>query len=274
MTVIQAILLGIVQGATEFLPISSSGHLALVPWLLNWRFEPSAKMAFDVLVHWGTLSALLIVFWRDLVALIVAAVEGLIHRRPFKDPAARLAWFLLAASVPAALLGLLFKDQIGKAFENPVFVSILLLVTAALLTVSERLSKRTRHMASVRLADAMWIGLAQALALLPGISRSGATIAAGMTLGLRREDAARFSFLLAIPVMVGAGVMSILDLAQRPDAASQILPMLAGFLSAALVGYLAIRFLLAFLARRSLYPFAIYCTLAGLGGLMLSMFRG
>ncbi|MGD2252567.1 MAG: undecaprenyl-diphosphatase UppP [Anaerolineales bacterium] len=274
MTVIQAILLGIVQGATEFLPISSSGHLTLVPWVLNWRFEPSAKMAFDVLVHWGTLSALLLYFWRDLVAIVVAAADGLVHRRPFGDPAARMAWYLIAASVPAAALGLWLEDQIGKAFQNPMVVSGLLLITAAVLAVSERLAKRTRDVDAIRLPDALWIGLAQALALLPGISRSGVTIAAGMTRGLRREDAARFSFLLAIPVMVGAGVMSILDLAQRPDAASQILPMLAGFLSAGLVGYLAIRFLLAFLERRSLYPFAIYCTLAGLGGLMLSIFRG
>jgi undecaprenyl-diphosphatase len=274
MTILQAILLGIVQGATEFLPISSSGHLVLVPWLLHWELQPAAAMAFDVLVHWGTLLAVVVYFWKDLVGLVSAAVRGLIQRRPFADPQARLAWLLLVASLPAALLGVLLKDIVEAAFARPMAVCFALLITAIILLLGERLGNRQRDMQALRILDALWIGLGQAVALFPGISRSGATISTGLTRGLRRPEAARFSFLMAVPVMLGAGSLALLDLLSSPDALQYIPPLLGGFLAAAVVGYLAIRWLLSYLARRPLHVFAAYCALVGLAGLIVGFIRG
>jgi undecaprenyl-diphosphatase len=274
MTLLQALMLGLVQGATEFIPVSSSAHLVLVPWILGWRLEPRAAFAFDVLVQWGTLVALVAFYGRDLVALVRAVIVGLARRRPLEDPLARLGWLIAAASVPAAIAGLLFKDAVESAFNDPAAVSAFLLVTALLLFLSERLSRQTRVLSELTLIDALWIGLAQALALLPGISRSGSTIAGGLTRGLRRPEAARLSFLMFVPVMLGAGLIALKDLAGTPTPSAQLPALLVGMLTSAVVGYLAIRWLLGYLSRRSLAPFALYCLVAGLGGLLLSVLRG
>jgi undecaprenyl-diphosphatase len=274
MNLLQALVLGLVQGATEFIPVSSSGHLVLIPWILGWRLEPQAAFVFDVLVQWGTLVALVVFYWRDLVALVRAVIVGLARRRPLEDPLARLGWLIAAASVPAAIAGLLFKEAVESAFNNPAAVSAFLLGTALLLLLSERLSRQTRALSELTLADALWVGLAQALALLPGISRSGSTIAGGLTRGLRRAEAARLSFLMFVPVMLGAGVIALKDLADSPAPAA-LLPVLAvGFLTSAVVGYLAIRWLLGYLSRRPLTPFALYCLVVGVAGLLLSVLRG
>ena len=274
MTLLQAFVLGLVQGATEFLPVSSSGHLVLVPWVLGWRLEPQAAFVFDILVQWGTLVALAAFYWRDLVAMVRAAILGLTRRRPLEDPLARLGWLIAAASLPAAIAGLLLKDAVERAFNSPAAVSAFLLGTAVLLFLSERLSRQTRQLSELTLIDALWVGLAQALALLPGISRSGSTIAGGLTRGLRRPEAARLSFLMFVPVMLGAGVITLKDLAGAPAPAAQLPALAVGFLTSAVVGYLAIRWLLGYLSRRSLTPFALYCLAVGLGGLLLSVLRG
>ncbi len=274
MTVLQATLLGIVQGLTEFLPISSSAHLVLVPWLLGWHFNPAAAFVFDVLVQWGTLLAVVAYFWKDLVDLVRAALSGLWRRRPFDDPMARLAWLIALASVPAAVAGVVLKRLVEDAFQNPTAVSAFLLVTAAFLVTGERLGRKTRDLPSLGVMDAVWIGLAQAIALFPGVSRSGSTIAAGLGRGLRRTEAARFSFLMAVPVMFGAGLIALKDLASTSNARAEIVPLIAGFAAAAVVGYLAIRWLLGFLGRRPLLVFAVYCTVVGLAGLGLSVLRG
>ncbi len=274
MTLLQAFVLGLVQGATEFLPVSSSGHLVLVPWVLGWRLEPQAAFVFDILVQWGTLVALVAFYWRDLVAMVRAVILGLARRRPLEDPLARLGWLIAAASLPAAIAGLLLKDAVESAFNSPTAVSAFLLGTAVLLFLSERLSRQTRQLSELTLIDALWVGLAQALALLPGISRSGSTIAGGLTRGLRRPEAARLSFLMFVPVMLGAGVIALKDLAGAPAPAAQLPGLAVGFLTSAVVGYPAIRWLLGYLSRRSLTPFALYCLVVGLGGLLLSVLRG
>jgi undecaprenyl-diphosphatase len=268
MSLIQALLLGVVQGATEFLPISSSGHLVLVPWLLGWHFETRAAFIFDVLVQWGTILAVLLYFRRDLLQIAVAWLRGLASGQPLAEPEARLGWLLLAASIPAAAIGLVLKSTVEKTFGQPAAVSAFLLLTAGLLFASERASRRERELESLSWLDGIFIGLAQALALFPGVSRSGATIAGGLTRGLKRTDAARFSFLLAVPAMIGAGLIALLDLRGAADASAQIAPLIVGFLAAAVIGFGSIHFLLGYLRKHPLTIFAIYCLLLGLGGLL------
>ncbi|MGD9050090.1 MAG: undecaprenyl-diphosphatase UppP [Anaerolineae bacterium] len=269
MQIIQAIILGLIQGATEFIPVSSSGHLVLVPWLLGW---PSPGLVFDTVVHWGTLVAVLAYFWRDWLALIGAWVRGLV-RWDWRDPLARLMWLLLLGSIPAAVIGFLLEDFFESLFGEPVWVSVFLLITAGLLAVSERLGKRRREVEDLRWADALIIGLGQAAAIAPGISRSGATMATGLFRGLKRPDAARFSFLLATPIIFGAGLFKLLDLFSTPDPLAQIPALVAGFLTAAIVGYLCIWGLLRYLQRGNLYPFAIYCALLGVFCLVVALLR-
>lgn len=274
MTIFQAFVLGIVQGATEFLPISSSAHLVLVPWLLRWDIDPEASFIFNILVQWGTLLAVVYYFRHDLWALLRAAWRGLISRHPLKDSKSRLAWLILAASIPATVVGIALKDQVSQAFENPQVVCSLLLLTAAGMVASEHLGRRDRPLETLSTIDAVWIGITQAFALFPGISRSGATIAGGLVRHLKRPHAARFSFLIAIPVMIGAGLVALVDLMQLPDGHNQIGALLVGFLSAVIVGYYAIRWLIHYLSQKSLKLFAIYCTVLAVLGLLASAVRG
>jgi undecaprenyl-diphosphatase len=269
MNLFQAIILGIVQGATEFIPVSSSGHLVLVPWLLDWD---SPGLVFDTVVHWGTLVAVLAYFWRDWWLLITAWLRGLV-RWDWRDSNARLMWLILLGTIPAAVIGFLLEDFFESLFGKPAWVGVFLLVTAALLTISERLGQRTRGLGDLRWADALLIGLGQAAAIAPGISRSGATIAAGLLRGVRREQAARFSFLLATPIILGAGLFKLTDLLASPDPLSQVPALAAGFAAAAISGYLCIWFLLRYLQRGKLYPFAIYCTSVGFFCLVMAWLR-
>lgn len=270
---IQAIVLGLVQGATEFIPVSSSGHLVIVPWLLGWE-KPS--LLFDTVLHWGTLLAIVLVFWRDFLNILVASLRS-IGQRSLADPNARLGWYIVVGSIPAALTGLLLKDQIEGLFASPAAAGGFLFVTAALLIGSEQLARqrhRRKTTDTLTWTDTIVIGLAQAIALAPGISRSGSTIAAGLARGVRREDAARFSFLLGTPAFLGAGLLELGDaLATDPAVVAAQLPMLlVGFFFSALSGFVAIRFLLAYLRNRTLYIFAIYCILMGIVVLALSFF--
>ena len=274
MSNVQALVLGIVQGLTEFLPVSSSAHLVLVPWWLGWSFPPDAAFAFDVLVQLGTLVAVILFFARDLAEIGRAAFQGMLHRRPLESPLASRFWYLALATLPAVVAGLALKDIVEAAFANPAATSAFLLVTAAGLTLAERAAYSSRTLESMGGGDAWWIGVAQAVALFPGISRSGATMAAGRARGFLRPEAARFSFLMSIPVMLGAGLLTLGDLLALPTAKDLALPLAAGFLAAAVVGYLSIRWMLAFVARRPLTVFSVYCLLAGLAGLATTVVRG
>jgi len=266
---VQALVLGILQGATEFLPISSSGHLVLLPWLLGW--EPGSLL-FDAMVHWGTLIAIFFYFWQDLLRLITAGLRGLL-RRSLADQDARLAWGIVAGTLPAVILGYLFKDQFEALFANPRATSGFLLVTATFLFASERWSQQRRPLREVGLIDALVIGTAQAFAIIPGVSRSGATIAAGLARGLRRETAARYSFLLATPALIGAGVLQLAEATTAGQLGQQVPALVIGFTASAATGYLCIRFLLRYLQDGRLYIFSIYCAAVGLGGLILSFVR-
>ena len=273
MSPIQALVLGIVQGLTEFIPISSSAHLVLIPAVLGWHFSPDAAFVFDVLVQLGTLSAVVIYFREELSELIGQAIGGILRRRPFEEPMSRLAWLLVLATVPAIIAGLLLKDLVEQAFSNPIAVSGFLLLTASWLEISERMGGRARRFTDLSAADALWIGLAQATALFPGVSRSGATIGAGLARDLDRTSAARFSFLMSIPVMLGASVIAARDLIGIAELRQLIVPLIVGFLAAAVVGYISIRWLLAYLSTHGLRLFVAYCAIVGIAGITLGLLR-
>jgi len=267
-SVLQALILGLVQGATEFLPISSSGHLVLVPWLLHWQ---NPGLAFGAMLHLGTLLAVVAFFWRDLRDLVVAGVMSLKERSLAGKPHRRMVWLIVIGTVPAAILGLALEDFFKALFGAPMWVGALLVGTGTLLAVSERGSRRSREMMELGWVDALVIGLGQAIAIAPGISRSGATISAGLWRGLRREEAARFSFLLSVPIIFGAGLFELKDLLGTSSVVESPLTLVIGFASAAISGFLSIRFLVGYLRTRSLYPFAVYCWAAGLLSILLAV---
>ena len=264
MTLLQAFILGIVQGLTEFIPVSSSGHLVLVPHILGWNFDHSQAFIFDVLVQWGTLFAVFIYFRRDLIDITMAFSKALLSRKPFATEDARMGWYLIIATIPAVVIGLLCKDLVEAAFSSPRITGYFLLVTAALLVIAEIIGKRNRTMKQISWVDALFIGFSQVLALLPGISRSGSTIAGGMTRNLNRSSAARFSFLMSVPVMLGAGVLAFKDLFALQNTDNFLIPLLVGFLAALVSGYIAIRWLISYLGKHSLYLFGGYCLVVGI----------
>jgi undecaprenyl-diphosphatase len=276
MSLFQALVLGLIQGLTEFLPISSSAHLVLAPWAFGW---PAPGLAFDTLLHWGTLIAVLIYFRRDWARMIAGFVRSLTTRGPWSgrpggrlaDPDSRLAWWVVIGSVPAAVIGYAFEDFFQSLFNSPAAVGGFLLVTALILALSEWLGRRARDLAQMTAGDAILIGLAQAIAIAPGISRSGATMAAGLGRGLQRDVAARFSFLLATPAILGAGLLQMPDIVQAGNLAALLPLLLIGFLAAAISGYLCIHFLLAYLRRGKLYVFAGYCLALGLATLIATL---
>jgi undecaprenyl-diphosphatase len=273
MTIWQSILLGIIQGLTEFLPVSSSGHLVITPFLLGWDLPAQDAFIFDVLVQVATLLAVFAYFWNDFIAILTGLYRGLGERPRFQNQPARLGLLIFIASLPAGIIGLLLKDLVEAAFASPAATGFFLLITAALLIFAERTGKRSRSLQQITWKDALRIGFFQALAILPGISRSGATIAGAMTADLERAPAAKFSFLMSAPIMLAAGALTLLDLLKIPNL-GQVLPVfIPGFIASALVGYLSIRWLLAFLTRRTLYPFAIYCALVGVLVLLLGILR-
>ena len=274
MTLFQSILLGIIQGLTEFLPVSSSGHLVIIPHLLGWNIPADEAFIFNVLVQVATLAAVIAYFWKDLVAIVKAVILGLVNGKPLADPQARLGWLIVAATIPAGLAGLLVKDLVEQAFNSLLATGIFLLVTAGLLTIAERLGKRQRELDSLKLGDSVWIGVAQAVAIFPGISRSGATITGGMLRGLQRPAAARFSFLMSIPIMLAAGLLAGLDLLDMPNFSRMLPVFIPGFAAAGFVGYLSIRWLLGYLTHRSLKVFAVYCLVIGLISIGASLFGG
>ena len=262
--VFQAILIGIIQGLTEFIPISSSAHLELTPWIAGWEQDGLVgSLAFDVFLHLGTLTALLGYFWRDWIRLARAFLASVGQRRIGDDPDRRLAWLLALATVPAAVIGFVGEDLIDEALHGGsdtarLAIAGFLVLGALGLLAADRLGSRSRDLGHVGVPAALTIGFSQALALLPGISRSGATITAGLAMGLTREAAARFSFLLATPITLGAGLYGSRDLLTETHSATEWLAIGGGFLAAAVAGVLAIGFLLAWLRTRSVAVFSIY----------------
>ncbi len=274
MTILQSIILGIIQGLTEFLPISSSAHLVITPYLLGWEIPADDAFIFDVLVQLGTLLAVIVYFWDHLWGIVRAFFSALWRKQPFGDTLARQGWYIILATVPAVLGGLLIKDLVEAAFGNPVATALFLLVTAALLVTAERVGQRNRGMETMTWIDALVMGAFQLLSVFPGVSRSGSTITGGMIRNLDRNSAARFSFLMSVPVMLGAGILAVLDLTEIPGFASRIPSLAAGFITAAVVGYLSIRWLLRYLTRRPLYGFAIYCVGLCAVTLLVTVIRG
>jgi len=259
---IQAVILGIVQGLTEFLPVSSSGHLVLTTWLFRWN---DLGLSFDVALHGGTLLAVLLYFRREWVRIIGGLFAALGIRDGTEDDHShgRLALLMVLASIPAAIAGFLGEDLVEGYFRDPMKIALLLMVTGALLFLAEWQGKRAKDMAGLRVPDAITIGLFQALALLPGVSRSGATIAAGLLRGLTREAAARFSFMLAAPIMLGAELLEMLKVMRNGSLQGEPLVYLVGFVVATMVALACIKFFLALLRRSSLAPMIGYCFVIG-----------
>jgi undecaprenyl-diphosphatase len=265
-TIVQALIMGIVQGLTEFLPVSSSGHLIIVPYVLGWDDAFITSLAFSVMLHLGTLAALLVYFRADWVRLVPAGFAAVRHRSLGGDPDRRLAWLLVAATIPAALAGFLFNDVIETAIRGAGLVALTLVVGGVILWLADRFGRSDRRINDVTFPISIGIGVAQALALIPGISRSGISISAGLFAGLDRESAARFSFLMATPITAGAIVFEIRRLVTGELAVQvEAVPLVVGMLSAFLAGVLAIGVLLRYVRTHSLTIFVIYrFVLAGL----------
>lgn len=267
MTVLDSIILGIIQGLTEFIPVSSTAHLLIAQKLMGLG-SGREIFIFTVLVQLGTLLALILYFLRDLWkiarAWFIDLWHGVILRRhpPFREPQARLGWLILLGTIPAVIAGVLFKNLVETLFNTPLVEALIrLLITTVLLLMAESFSRMNRKMSDLNWKDALWVGLAQVLAVFPGASRSGSTISGGILRGFDRPSAARFAFLLSAPIMLAAGVYETFDLLRSEHVAGTMLPhILIGIFVAAVVGFLAIRWLLSYLARRPLYIFAIYCT--------------
>ncbi|HKA36272.1 MAG TPA: undecaprenyl-diphosphate phosphatase [Thermoanaerobaculia bacterium] len=275
MSVAVACLLGIVQGLTEFLPVSSTAHLYIVQWLLGIRND-EITLAFDVVLHLGTVAALLLVFARDLLA-IVEELFLWISGRPARDPQARAVILpLVIGTIPGVLAGLFLLKRIEKV-RTLGLIGVSMLVACAFFLFAEwkgARAPRQRGLAEIRTADAIWIGLAQAAAgLMAGFSRSGFTISTGRLRGFERPAAARFSFLLAIPIILGAGAKALLDLRKAQEPAGSAPVLAAGFLCAAVSGFLVVRFLLRYLRTNTLRPFAWYLGVLGLVLLAVSLTR-
>ncbi len=263
MGLLRAIVLGIVQGVTEFLPISSTAHLRIVPELLGW---PDAGAAYTAMIQLGTVAAVIVYFWADLVRLARAFFEGLLTRAPFGTPDARLAWFVLVGTLPIAIVGLLFKHHIETSLRSLYVIAFAMVGLALVLLLAERIAVHQRTLSEMTWRDGIVIGLCQAVALIPGSSRSGTTLTGGLALGFRREDAARYSFLLSVPATAAAGLFEMRHLVKSGEPFSG-LDVVVGTVVAFLSGILAIAWLLRFLRTKSTQVFVVYRLL--LGGLLL-----
>ncbi len=273
--IVQAIIIGVVQGLTEFLPISSSAHLILLPEVLGWDDAFINSAEFVVMLHMGTLAALLVYFWRDVLELISAGWAALRERSLAGDPRRKLALVLLLTVIPAALMGVLLEGFIDSFFrESMIVIPLMLVIGAALLWLAERLGTRDRDLDHVDWADAALIGGAQALALFPGISRSGITLAAGLFRGLERESAARFAFLMGIPIIAGAGLWKARHFVTGEVGDLDIAALAAGVIAAAVAGWLAIGILLRYLRTHSTFIFIAYRLVAAAVFLVLLLLNG
>lgn len=255
---IAAMILGIVQGLTEFLPVSSSGHLLLGQYFLGVD-QDRFGLSFDAAIHTGTVLAVVTFFWRDLLRMARAFLRSLSPGgRDLSDPDQRMAYLILVATIPAGIIGFLFEDFFASAVRSPWLVANNLVLVGVLFIVGEAVGRKSRPADKLGFREALGIGLAQTAALFPGVSRSGATITLGLFFGLRRDEAARFSFLMSVPITSAAALLSLADIAGRGMDAHEALLFLIGSVTSGVVGYLAIRFLLNYLAGHSLRVFAYY----------------
>ena len=270
MNLFHAAVLGALQGFAEVLPISSSAHLILVPWLLNW---PESGLTFDVALHLGTFFALSLYFWRDIIEMVVSFFAAITTRR-LNTPALRLPFLIIAATVPAAVIGKLFEHQVEAIFRsNPLLIASFLILFGLILGAVDLLGRKRLVLDEIKPASALTIGLLQCLALIPGVSRSGITITAGLMLGFTRESAARFSFLMSLPIVAGAALLKTVHLLKHGIPAGEGLPMLVGLVFSAVTGYISVAFLLRFVQKRSLSPFVWYRVIVG-GALVIAVLSG
>lgn len=283
--ILQALVLGIVQGLTEFIPISSSAHLVIIPWLFGWTNPVLDSLTFDVALHLGTLIALLWFFAAEWVRLIRGGITSIVERKVGSDPDRRLAWLIVIATIPGGIAGVLFESKIGDLFHRPgqpiepgamIAMAVIIALLGLLLFIAERIARHVRGMADISLKDAVLIGVAQAFAIFPGVSRSGSTITAGLALGLERESAARFSFLLSAPLIAGAGFKSLYDIiksiGRTPLNELALFPI--GFVAAAISGYFCIKFLLRFLSSHSTDIFVYYRWALAVLVILIAVLRG
>jgi undecaprenyl-diphosphatase len=258
--ILHAAVLGALQGFAEVLPISSSAHLILLPWLLKW---PESGLTFDVALHLGTFLALTLYFRRDIIEMASAAFDA-IANRSLNTPARRLPFLIIAATVPAAVVGKLFEHQVEALFRsNPLLIASVLITFGIILGIADIAGRKRLTLSEVKPASALTIGLFQCLALIPGVSRSGITITAGLMLGFTRESAARFSFLLSLPIVVGAALLKSIHLVKHGIPPGEGLPMLIGIMVSAITGYISVAFLLKYVQKHSISPFVWYRVIAG-----------
>lgn len=260
MNLLHSLVLGMLQGFTEVLPISSSAHLILLPKILGW---PESGLTFDVALHLGTLIALAVYFRHDIAKMTVSFFEVL-ATRSLDSPAKRLPFLIIGATIPAAVVGKLFEQPMEEIFRSsPLLIAIFLILFGIILGVIDYIGSKRRTLDDIKPGSAMTIGLFQCLALIPGVSRSGITITAGLMLGFTRESAARFSFLLSLPIVAGAALLKSLHLISHGIPHGEGLPMLIGIGASAVTGYISVAFLLKFVQKRSIAPFVWYRLIVG-----------
>lgn len=266
MNILQGIIIGIVQGLTEFLPVSSSAHLVFAQNLLGVK----SSLAFDTFLHLGTLIAVLWFFRWDIIKMLKSwwlsigdILQGRFREGFYEDPYKRLAWYVILATIPVGFVGVFFEDSVDALFSGALYVpAFFLFVTGTILYLSQRMPSGNINYNNITKKEALFMGLGQACAILPGLSRSGTTIAAGLTIGLDKEFAAKFSFILSIPAILGAFVLQVKDIGSAMDA--NFLPVVLGFIASIVAGYLAIKWMLDLIQNRSLDIFSYYCWLVGL----------
>lgn len=261
MTLKQAIVLGAVQGLTEFLPISSSAHLILIPWITDW---PDQGLTFDVVLHAATLLAILTCFWRDLAGILRDCFQPSRARSLERPQGRRMLLFLFLGTVPAAIAGMLAEHWVATQLRTAEIIPVTLIFFALMLWLAERRASLKKELGKISLTDALWVGMAQSVALIPGTSRSGITITAGLFRGMTREAAARFSFLLAVPILAAASLKKLLEINQSGIPEGEVMSLAAGFLTALIVGHVTIRVFLRFLRKKTLYVFVRYRILLGI----------
>jgi undecaprenyl-diphosphatase len=266
MDIIQGIIIGIVQGLTEFLPVSSSAHLVFIQNLLGVE----SSLAFDTFLHLGSLLAVLWFFRGDIIKMILSWIgsirdilQGRFRQGLIDDPYKRLAWYVILATIPVAIVGVLFDDAVESLFAGALYVpAFFLFVTGTILYLSQRMTNGQINLKNIGPKESLFMGLGQACAVLPGLSRSGTTIAAGLVMGLDKEFAAKFSFILSIPAILGAFVLQLKDIGGVMDV--NFLPVILGFIAAFVAGYAAIKWMLELIQKRSLDIFAYYCWIVGI----------
>ncbi len=277
MTVLQAVILGLVQGLTEFLPVSSSGHLALLQNFFG--IESGSVLLFTIMLHIGTLVSVFVVYWRDILGLIIEFIEFFADLFTGKgiridcNPMRKLLFLIIAASIPTAIIGLLFEDFFESLYSTPVAIAIGLIITGTLLFVIERISSGDRTIKDIGFRHAFLVGVFQGIAICPGISRSGSTLAGGLISGLKRKIAVKFAFLISIPSILGSALLELPDALEQGIDKSLAMPMLIGIIVAAVSGFAAIKLMIRLVSNKKLFYFSIYTWALGALVLILTLLR-